>query len=85
MRGEEPLKVELATSPRLDLWEPVVRTRDGVKSLVLKGSVRGHPSYRDDEDICTSAVLWLDRKHRWARTRGRLYVLEGRAIDMEGI
>jgi hypothetical protein len=26
-----------------------------------------------------SALIWLDRKHRWARTRSRVYRLEGAA------
>jgi hypothetical protein len=81
LRGEQPQEVELATAPRLDMWEACVG-RDGDKGrLVLRGEVRGHPSLPDGERIGTSAVVWLDRQHRWARTVNRLYVLEGRVVD----
>lgn len=81
LRGEQPQEVELVRAPKLDVWEAAVRTKDGAKTLVLKGEVAGHPSYRDGERVTTSPVIWLDRQCRWARTIGRLYKLEGRVID----
>lgn len=81
LRGEQPPEVELATAPKLDIWETAV-VRDGEKrKLILKGEVRGHPSLQDNERIGTSEVIWLDRRYRWARTVNRLYVLDGRVID----
>lgn len=82
LRGYEPPPVEIATAPRLDRWEAVVRTIDGKKSLVLKGDVINHPVLGDDR-ITTSDIVWIDRKCRWARSKNRVYVLDGRMIDDE--
>lgn len=85
MRGGEPQGVELATAPQLDVWDTFVDTVDNKQCIRLSGRVTGHPTLHDGEQIQTSPVYWFDRKNRWARTRTRLYVLDGRKIPLEGI
>lgn len=82
MRGIEPEPVELATAPVLDMWQAVVEEKEGDRSLVIKGYVTGHP-VQGSGDITTSPVIWLDARHRWCRTRTRLYRLDGKVIDEE--
>lgn len=85
MKGGQPFEVELATAPTLDIWSTEVVKRGGMGVVVLKGIVMKHPTYADCERIVTSPVVWLDRKHRWARTQNTLYVLEGAEILIEGL
>lgn len=84
MRGEEPQPVEMATAVTIDRWEAVVRVDSGRRSLILKGDVTNHPVLGTDR-ISTSEVVWLDRKLQWARTISRVYRLEGKMIDEEGV
>jgi hypothetical protein len=80
LRGLDPEAVELATAPTLDIWDVCVTTEDdGERCMTLTGVVMGHPTLGDCERIETSALVWLDRKHRWARVTERVYRLEGAA------
>jgi hypothetical protein len=78
LRGLDPEAAELATAPVLTLWDVcVTREPGGSRCMTLAGIVTGHPTNYDGRNITTSALVWLDRKHRWARTRSRVYRLEG--------
>jgi len=77
LRGEDPEAVELSMSPILSHWDVrVTREPSGDRCMTLTGSVTGHPNELNGKTITTSALMWLDRKHRWARTRTRVYRLE---------
>ena len=78
LRGGEPEVVELSMAPILRHWDVcVTREPNGERCMTLTGGVTGHPREVNGKTITTSALVWLDRKHRWARTRSRVYRLEG--------
>jgi hypothetical protein len=78
MCGHGPSGAELAHAPSLNLWEVcVTRDRDDQRVMTLTGVVRGHPAEADGRTIETPPLVWLDRKHQWARTLNRVYRLEG--------
>jgi len=80
LRGGEPDVIEMAMAPVLAGWDVVVTTApNGDRCMILTGSLTGHPSLPVGKFTRTSSVVWLDRKHRWARTRSRVYRLEGAA------
>jgi hypothetical protein len=80
LKGEDPQPIELATAPVLKDWDVcVTRELNGGRCMTLVGGVTGHPREVNGKTITTSALVWLDRKHRWARTRSRVYRLEGAA------
>ena len=87
LRGEQPPMVELATAPGLDVWSVHVRSWPGDKHprMIIAGEVFGHPDFADGKRIETSEVIWLDRSSEWCRTKNRIYRLEGKVIDMEGL
>lgn len=86
--GEIPSAIAMLRAPRLEDWETNVRRVGKEFKLVLYGVVRGHPNHGDGGWVCTSALVWLDRKMRWARSHSRLYVLGppgGGEIPIDGI
>lgn len=86
-RGEVPPAIAMLRAPRLEDWEANVRRVGKEFKLVLYGVVRGHPYHGDGGWICTSALTWLDRKMRFARSHSRLYVLgqpAGTEIPVDG-
>ena len=80
LRGEMPAGIVLATAPRLSNWKAVVGEcpYSRVPELRLVGHVTRHPSL-EDGPITTSALLWIDRHRRLARTMSRLYLLDEEA------
>lgn len=87
LRGEKPSQVELSTAPVLDMWSVHVGTfaTDMHPKMTIRGEVTGHPKLPDGEKIETSPVVWLDRSMEWCRTRTRIYRLDGKIIDDEGL
>jgi hypothetical protein len=86
MRGGQPAQVEMTRAPTLDMWDVcVTREANGERCLTLAGEVRGHPTLPNGKRMETSAVMWLDRKHGWCRTRSRVYVLLDGAVPIDGI
>lgn len=87
LKGEEPTPLELTCAPLLESWRATVvhqftRERDSLPLLlVLVGRVSGHPRLTDGSTIHTSQLIWLDRKHKWARTWNRVYRLGERANE----
>ena len=87
-RGETPSALAMFRATRLEDWEVSVRRHGKEFVLVLYGVVRGHPDHGDGGWVSTSALVWLDRKLRFARSRSRLYVLgqpAGGEIPLDGI
>jgi hypothetical protein len=74
-RGEVPSMLEMLGATIIDRWEPRIETRADGFALRLRGRVQRHPGYADGHDVVTSPIVWMDRKARFARTIGRLYVL----------
>jgi hypothetical protein len=62
-----PSAAEIATAPRLELWQPML-SRYGMP--ILWGRACGHPRLGDDM-ITTSALIALDAEAGWARTLSR--------------
>ncbi len=87
LRGEEPPESEVATAPRLDEWEVLITksSDDGTYRATLMGTVINHPNEDDGRVIQASPLVWIDHRSRWARTRSRLYVLDGQKIPLEGM
>lgn len=86
--GETPSAFEQLRAPTIENWSTAVRPVGKEFKLVIKGQTKRHPDYTDGEDICTAAVMWFDRKGRFARTAHRLYVLgeqAGDEIPIDGI
>jgi len=79
LSGGEPEAVELAMAPILRQWDVCVTRDESGRCMTLVGVTTGHPAALNGCTITTSPLMWLDRKHRWARTRSRLYRLEGEA------
>jgi hypothetical protein len=79
LRGGEPEVVELSMAPILKDWDVCVTRDANERCMTLVGVATGHPREVNGKTITTSALIWLDRKHRWARTRSRVYRLEGAA------
>jgi hypothetical protein len=86
LKGDAPEQIELTRAPTLDMWDVcVTREPNGERCLVIAGEVRGHPTLPNSKRIETSALMWLDRKHGWCRTRSRVYVLLDGMIPIDGI
>ena len=86
--GGEPSADELACAPLLENWRATDTQLNNEQDslpmgLVLVGRVTGHPGLGDARSIRTSQLIWLDRKHKWARTWNRIYRL-GKRIDDPG-
>ncbi|HWF86695.1 MAG TPA: DUF6634 family protein [Vicinamibacterales bacterium] len=78
LSGGEPEAVELSMAPILRQWDVcVTREANGERCMTLVGVATGHPAALNGRTITTSALVWLDRRYRWARTRSRVYRLEG--------
>src|SRR3954454_8350614 len=73
--GEEPSPLLMLRCPRIEFWSSEVRTVGKAVKLVVHGQTRQPPDSADGEEICMSAVMWFDRKHRWIRTAHRVFEL----------
>jgi hypothetical protein len=73
--GEVPNPLDIQRAPKLENWVTSVRRRGKEFVMVLCGDVSRHPQIEDGGYIHTSAVMWLDRKARFARTISRVYAL----------
>ena len=83
MRGQEPPADVQQSAPILDLYRVLIaRTPSGYR-MFLRGVVRGHPRHPDGASIETTEIVWLDRKHRWARSINRVYLLDGEAAEID--
>jgi hypothetical protein len=79
LRGKEPAEADLAGAPLLKNWEfCITREPSGERCMTLMADVIGPPDIQDKR-IETSALVWIDRRFRWARSRSRLYRLESRS------
>jgi hypothetical protein len=87
LRGEKPPEVEMATAPVLDMWSVHIGAfaTDKHPKMFIRGEVRGHPKLSDGNAIETSEIVWLDRSMEWCRTMSRVYRLDGKIIDDEGL
>jgi hypothetical protein len=86
LKGEKPSPLELERAPLLQNWRAAVmhftQGEDPLHmTLVLVGSVVGHPQHADNRTIRTSQLIWLDRNREWARTWNRVYRIGERAGD----
>ncbi|MCG2645199.1 MULTISPECIES: hypothetical protein [Bradyrhizobium] len=76
LRGEEPSADVLEKAPHLEEWRPAVERGPGFRyAMTLQGIPFGHPRVPDGKPTTTGAVVWLDRKGRWARTMSRVWTL----------
>ncbi|MGY0571912.1 DUF6634 family protein [Bradyrhizobium sp. RDM12] len=76
LRGEQPPAEQLAAGPRLEGWAlKIGRGPGGEYEMALMGRVTGHPRMSDGSQATTTTLIWLDRKHGWARTLNTLYAL----------
>lgn len=65
----QPPAADLAEAPLLDHWQ-----RETGEFLRLQGFVEGHP-IQPDGPVVTSAVVSIDRRLMWVKTKSRLYRL----------
>jgi hypothetical protein len=82
--GEAPSALDTLGAPAIDRWSTEVRRIGKGFKLVVKGESLRHPEYEDGSPIATPAVVWMDRKGRFARTALRLYTLGHPAEDVGG-
>lgn len=66
-----PTGADLTDAPIIDRWRPL---RSGSHTIVLWGSVSGHPLLGRDSTT-TSPLLAINEQAGWARTKSRWYVL----------
>lgn len=70
-------------APTLTMWSLVklphceldVYSAPELMSTVAHGTVTGHPTRRDNTDIHTSLVQWIDVKRMTMQTQSRMYKL----------
>jgi hypothetical protein len=79
--GEIPSPLDLMRAAKLEHWHTVIRRRGKEFVMVICGQVHKHPEINDGQAIQSSAVIWLDRKNRFIRTRNRIYALGKPAGD----
>lgn len=71
--GWLPTPADLASAPLIEGWyHSTVGEHDEIE--VLCGTVIGHPRL-GTQPITTSALVWVDIEHGFARTSGRFYRL----------
>ena len=63
-------RVELTRAPLLTRWGLTNRP-----TLVLTGSVHGHPLIDEGHPVISSEIFAIDADRRWARTLSRYYQL----------
>lgn len=83
--GKVPSALEMKRAARLEEWEANVRRRGKVFVLVIYGALQ---ELEEPMWVTTGAVVWLDRRLRFARTHTRLYTLgqpAGTPIPIDGI
>lgn len=89
LSGKQPSPEQLAAGPRLDDWVVKIRRGPGGEfEMTLQGRVTGHRRMLDGTEATTTPVIWLDRKHKWARTLNTLYALgepAGEEIPLDGV
>lgn len=79
--GETPSALDTLSAPAIEGWSCEVKRIGKWFKLVVRGQALRHPEVQDGDDIVTPAIMWLDRKCRFARTATRLYTLGEPAED----
>jgi hypothetical protein len=82
--GEAPSALDTLGAPAIDHWSTEVWRIGKWFKLVVRGQALRHPEVQDGDGIVTPAIVWLDRKGRFARTATRLYTLGHPAEDVGG-
>jgi hypothetical protein len=63
-------------TPIVDFWWTYTSVEDGqIFTLLAAQTLRGHPSLGDSKLRRSSALIWIDERLGYARTRSRIYRL----------